>query len=247
MLSIERENRIKELAKRSEDRNIFTFSDFLNPTSLAESIALLKPNEYSVFGGASFSERQMIRFGSPTELGYEEPFPISVLKITARGGKFANPLGHRDVLGAVLNLGIERQKLGDIFINGNFSYVIADEKVAKLIVQELKTVGKNSVDVEVTDGVPEEFKPRLKTEEFSVASNRADALVSKVFNLSREEGSLPFAKGYVIINGKICQSPSKELSPKDVVAVRGLGKFIFDGEGGLSKKGKLYVTVSKFI
>lgn len=247
MLSEERLKRIKELEKRSFERGIFTFSDFMSPTSLSEATALLKRGEYSVYGGVSFAERAMIRFGNEEDLGYEEEFPLCVLRITLQGGKFAVPITHRDVLGAVLNLGIERQKLGDIFVNRDFAYVITDKTVSKLILEELKSVGRNKVLVEEADGVPDSFAPKCESKEFSVASNRADAIICKAYNLAREDGSSLFVKGLVTVNGRPCESPSRALKAGDVVTVRGFGKFAFIEEGGLSKKSKLYVSISVYV
>ena len=217
MLNEERLKRIKELEARSFERGIFTFSDFMSPTSLYEATSILKVGKYTVFGGEEFAERKMIRFGSIDEFGYEEPFPITVLKISLQGGKFASPISHRDVLGAVLNLGIERQKLGDIFVNGAFCYVIADKTVAKLIVKELVSIGRNRVKVEEVDSVPNEFAPSKQELQFSVASNRVDAVLCKAYSLSREDGASLFEKGLVAINGKLCESPSKALKSGDVV------------------------------
>lgn len=247
MFNEEKIKRIKELESRSFERGVFTFSDFMSPTSLYEATTVLRQGEYTVFGGVDFAERKMIRFGNEEELGYEEPFPITVLKMSLQGGKFASVITHRDVLGAVLNLGIERQKLGDIFINGVFCYVIADKTIAKLIVEELKSIGRNKVIVEEVSCVPIEFAPQKREMQFSVASNRVDAVLCKVYSLSRENSLALFDKGFVSINGKPCESPSKSLKCGDVVTARGFGKFIFEGEGGFSKKGKLYVTVSVFI
>ena len=247
MLNEERLKRIKELEARSFERGIFTFSDFMSPTSLYEATLILKVGKYTVFGGEEFAERKMIRFGDMNDFGYEEPFPITVLQIALQGGKFASPISHRDVLGAVLNLGIERQKLGDIFVNGNFSYIIAEKLVAELIKEELKTVGRNKVEVSEVERVPSEFAPSKKQMQFSVASNRVDAVLCKTYSLSREDGVGLFNKGFVAINGKPCESPSKPLKEGDVVTARGYGKLVFEGEGGLSKKGKLYVTISRFI
>ena len=242
----EKQKRVKELEDRSNERGIFTFSDFMSPTSLYEVTSILKGDSHTVFGGVEFAERKMIRFGNTEEFGYEEPFPITVLKLTIKGGKFASTITHRDVLGAVLNLGIERQKLGDIFINGTFSYVIANKTVAELIKSELVRVGRNQVVVDEVDCVPSELAPVKKEMGFSVASNRVDAILCKAYSLSREDSSSLFIKGLVSINGKPCDSPSKPLKGGDAVTVRGFGKLIFEGEGRLSKKGKLYVTVNMF-
>lgn len=247
MLSEERVKRIKELKERSYSRGVFTFTDFMSPTSLAEAETLLKKGEYSTFGGVDYAERKMIKFGSPDLLGYDDPYPITLLKVTILGGKFATAITHRDVLGATLNLGIERQKLGDMFVNGEFAYIIAEKTVAVLILEELKTVGRNKVKVEVVYELPSSLAPKKEERKFSVASNRADAVVCKVYNLNREFGADLFEKGLVAVNGRVILSPSKPLSPDDVVSVRGFGKFEFVEESGLSKKGKPYVIVSVFI
>ena len=243
MLSEERLKRIQELKNRSFERGIFTFTDFLNATAVMEVCSLCKKGEVTSFGGADFCERQMVRFGNPDELGYEESFPLAILEIKLTGGKYATKVTHRDVLGAVINLGIERQKLGDIFVNGEFIYLIVDEKVSKLILSDLTSVGRNRVEVKEIDALPSSLAPTLSEREFSVASNRVDAVICKVYNLSREECSELFQRGLVTVLGKVIDQPSKQLKEGDIVAVRGYGKFIFVGLGGISKKGKQYVTV----
>ena len=243
MLSEERKKRIDELFERSYNRGVFTFTDFMSPTSLAEAVAPLKKGTYTVFGGGDYCERAMIRFGSEEQLGYCDPFPITYLKVSLRGGRFATQITHRDVLGATLNLGIERQKLGDIFINEGVAYIVAHKSVANLILLELKSIGRNSVDVEEIDALPDFLAPTLTEKRFSVSSNRADAIICKLYGLSREEGAELFARSLVSVNGKICALPSKSLSGGQTVAVRGYGKFQFSSEDGLSKKGKPYVTV----
>ena len=226
MLSEERKKRILELEKRSFDRNIFTFTDFLSPSSLAGAKDIISLKSATFFGG------------------YEEEFPISILKISVKGEKFATKITHRDVLGSIIGLGIERQKLGDMFVNEGISYIIASKTVSKLILEELKSVGRNTVTVEEAFSVPTGFAPRTKDVEFSVSSNRVDGIICKVYNLSREGALNLFPKGFVAINGKPCEAPSKTLKEGDVVTVRGEGKFTFLCERGFSKKGKLYVLVS---
>ena len=123
--------RFAELAKRSE-QGYFTFTDFLG---LAEQSAFneikggIKGISYSAFGGAEGTERVMIRFGSPEELGYEEEFPIVTLMIKPKSEKFADRLTHRDFLGALMSLGIERSVLGDIVIRDNIGYLFAKEDI----------------------------------------------------------------------------------------------------------------------
>ena len=104
-------NRIRELADKSYNQNQYTFTGFLG---LAEQDALwqvereVKFAGITLYGGREEAERKILRFGSEAELGYEQPFPICCIRIRPLSAKFADKLSHRDYLGALMNLGIER-------------------------------------------------------------------------------------------------------------------------------------------
>ena len=82
--------------------------------------------------GTEGCERQMLRFGSEETLGYEEAFPISCVVIRPSAPKFAEELTHRDFLGALMNLGIERDVLGDIIVRDAVGYVFCEDAMADL-------------------------------------------------------------------------------------------------------------------
>lgn len=110
--------RFLELAEKSYRQNIFTFTGFLSMAeqeALFEAMNTQKGYSFSLWGGSEGCERQMARFGSPEELGYEELYPIETLKVSPLLEKFADNFTHRDFLGAVMNLGIDRSTVGDIF------------------------------------------------------------------------------------------------------------------------------------
>ena len=241
------ENRINELYSRSANRGIFTFTDFLSPSKQAEAERIAGKSNVKFFGGCENCERAMARFGNEEELGYDEEFPIKIIKITVTAGKFAKEITHRDVLGAVLNLGIDRSKTGDIVVGKNEAYIFVADTIAELIVSEVKSVSRNPAKAEIVDEMPENMQPKTEEREISVASNRADAVVSRLYGMSREESLTKFKSGFVAINGKTCEKNEKTLCEGDVVTVRGNGKFVFTGEGGTSKKGKLYVKVKVYI
>ncbi len=240
------ENRINELYERSFSRNIFTFTDFLSPTKAEEVKRIVGERNVTFFGGSEFSERTMARFGDKDELGYEEEFPVKLLKLSTTAGKFAVPITHRDVLGATLNLGIERDKTGDIFIDGGNAYIFVHEDVATLIFAELKTISRNPVIVTEVDSLPQSLSPKTEEMEISVASNRVDAVISRLYNFSRDESSALFKSGFVTLNGKQLEKSEKPLKSGDIITVRGKGKFVFIFECGTSKKGKLYVKLSVY-
>ena len=135
--------RFLELAKKSYNSGIFVFTDFLGlleQSAFAEIRRELTGIPYAAFGGAEGAERVMIRFGSADELGYELPFPISVIRAEPLSQKYADKLTHRDFLGAIMNLGIERDTLGEIVIIDNVGYIFAKEDMAGYIAENLTKV-----------------------------------------------------------------------------------------------------------
>ena len=113
--------RFIELSKKSEN-GYYLFSDFLglNEQSIFNEAKLkFGHSKYTLFGGANGCERIMVRFGDAEEFGYEEEFPIKIILAEPKAPKFADKLTHRDFLGAILNLGIERKAIGDIIIKEN--------------------------------------------------------------------------------------------------------------------------------
>ena len=121
------QKRLIELSKLAYQRGIVTYSDFLNLNEL--NILHTTPKSeffscYETFGGYEFSERQMAVF-LPDALCYEKNYPISVLKIEPLQKKFSEKLSHRDYLGSILNLGIERCKLGDILVEEDYALLFA--------------------------------------------------------------------------------------------------------------------------
>ena len=132
--------RIKDLAQASYTQNRYTFTKFLSADELTlvdQIKSELKHVDYSTFGGHEICERQVMRFGSLEALGYEEDFPITTLLIEPLIDKFSDSLTHRDYLGAMMNLGIKREVLGDILIKENRIWIISTKALAELIVEDI--------------------------------------------------------------------------------------------------------------
>ena len=123
-------NRIMELAEKSYSENRYMFTDFLDMSQLSLFYTVEKEVEYAsplVWGGAENCERCMVRFGSPEHFGYDEVFPITLLHCSPVQKKFSDTLTHRDFLGSVIGLGIERTKIGDIVVRDNEGYIFGSE------------------------------------------------------------------------------------------------------------------------
>ena len=243
--------RLIELSNRAYQNNIYCFSDFL---SLSQQEVLYQaardkafaPIQYELFGGYENCERQMARFGSEADFGYEVDFPIKCIKIEPLAKKFAKEYTHRDYLGSLMSLGIDRKKFGDIFVDGMDAYMYVDDSTADYLLENFVSVGRNAVKCSFSE-LPDSYKKAaLKEVTIQVASPRADAVISKVYNLSRKDTIPYFTEKKVSVNGHIVENNDKLLAAGDTVSVRGFGKFNLISEGGLSKKGKLNLTVEVF-
>lgn len=242
--------RFVELARRAYNSGIFTFTDFLG---LAEQAAFAEVSreifgiEYVKFGGAEGAERVMIRFGSESDLGYSMPFPISLIKVEPLSQKYAEKLSHRDFLGAIMNLGIERDTMGDIVIIDNVGYIFVKEDMATYIADSLTKVRRTDVKAEVTETLPDGQLYRTERRNVQANGERLDALVAKVFSLSREEAQSLFKKRLVFADGREIDSTSYIPKPNEKISVRGHGRFIFIGTQSLTRKGKLNIAIDLYV
>lgn len=238
--------RYRELAQRSFDNNQYTFTAFMNMEELSDFYIIRTELEYAhptVFGGYENSERCMIRFGSKETFGYEETFPIAVLEISPVAEKFADDLNHRDFLGSLMNLGIERNTLGDILVKEKHAYVFCASSMADYIIKNLTRIKHTTVTVREVDAPEELITPKFEEKLIQVSSSRIDAIIAKTFNFSRTVAVPMFQRGMIYLNGRECTENAKNLKNGDVISVRGHGKFIFEDTTGLSKKGKENIKI----
>ena len=247
------EKRILELASRSYASSLFTFTDFfglLEQDVFRSTVPkLARGVRYTLFGGAEGTERVMVRFGDEEDLGYEVPFPIVMLRIVPKAPKFAEKLFHRDVLGALMHLGIERELLGDIVLRdeGKLIFVFAEEKIAPFIISELTTIRNTQVLVTVTDELPECELFQTEAVIVKAMSERLDGVIAKLYSLSREEASGYFSRSLVFAEGRCITSPSYTPKQGERISVRGLGRFVYEGYVSDTKKGKMNIRVLKYV
>ena len=238
-------NRYRELAKRSREQGIYTYTEFHSPHGASLAYEAAPREEVKLWGGMEYAERTVIRFGNPGEILYDEEFPIRILHFSPKAEKFAEDLTHRDYLGAMMNLGIERNQIGDILVAEKEAYVFVLEKVAGFICENTDKIRHTNVRCEVVESLPVNVKIEINYEEYSVSSIRMDAVLSKVLNLSRENAKNLILSEKVIADGKVILKPEYEPKPKETIIVRGYGRFIYEGKQRENKKGKSVILIGK--
>lgn len=238
-------NRLYDLAEQACATGRYRFSSFLG---LHEQSLLHKEKmslEYaglSLWGGEADCERVVVSFGSKEICGYEADFPIALLQCSPTHQKYADALTHRDVLGALMGLGIERDTVGDIYLKDNIAYVFVLSHMAEMICRELDAAKHTSLKCEVIDSLPEGVGIAQEEKIFVVASERLDCIVAAVFNLSRETAANLFRHERVFVDGKLIAG-SRTATENAIISVRGFGRFRYAGVESVSKKGKPRVRI----
>lgn len=238
--------RLIDLSKQADIKGIVTFSGFLNLNE--QNIYHTVQNQFytktKLFGGYDSAERQMVAF-IPDALYYEYDYPIKCIRITPKYPKFAEKLTHRDVLGALMNLGIERNRLGDILCFEEEYYVFCEEGILAFILAELGKIRHTMVDLqEECEYAHLQANISLEEKFDMIASNRIDCIVAKAFHLSRSESAELLASEKVFINGKCITNCNQSCDNGAIVSVRGKARFIFEDCNTISKKGKIRVKFS---
>jgi len=249
--------RLAELYSRALARAAYTNSDFL---SLAEQNLVppdaLRFSHCALLGGYDAAERRLAIFGSEGDCGYAAASPIACIKISAKvaGARHGAPpssridlgiageLSHRDILGALMSLGVKREALGDIVIQDNLAYLFCLESIAPYICENLVKSKHSPLSCELCDA-PALFLQKPPESFINIASERLDALIAAVYKLSRADAQRLFAQKLVFANGSEIQSPNFTPEPGSMISVRGKGRFIYGGVSRETRKGRLCAEV----
>lgn len=245
--------RLLDLAEKAYKQNIYTYTGFLNAGELAILDSLrdeLNFVDYKTNGGYELAERQMVRFGSAEMFGYDESWHISILKIEPLMDKFADELSHRDFLGSIMNLGLERNVLGDIVIkNKKRAFIICQDNMTEYLMENLIKVKHTNVRCTIAEAEQDlcELRPQLININVIVSAPRFDAIIAAAIKCSRSEALSLFRSGKVTLNGRLCENNSMQLKEGDIFSVRGYGKFKYEGSGGKTKKDRIYVHLMRYV
>ena len=211
-----------------------SFTCFLSEgrAELAKKVAAAYSfDRYMLFGGYG---------GDPDE----NAFPIFAYTVSYRR---QDGLSHRDILGAMMGLGITRDSIGDILVSDDHAVMFLNETAAKMAEQQLAKIGRAGVKLE--KGFDEDSLPQRSFKDISgtVPSLRADCIIALAVRCSRTKAEQLITSGAVSVKGEELLSGAKKLSEGDTFTIRGSGKFILDKIGGNTKKDRIYIDLKKFV
>lgn len=174
----------------------------------------------------------------------EEQFPIQRVALFFRE---QDAITHRDILGSLMGLNLKRELIGEILTGEDFAVVFCTGAAAQLILSELERVGRAGIKKQ--QGYEGELPPlyRLEYQTGTVSSLRLDCAVSLATNLSREKGAALIEGGQVSLNFFEENKISREVGEGDILSIRGHGRYVLSKVGSVSKKGRLHLTLGKYV
>jgi RNA-binding protein YlmH len=237
-----------DICRRSEKTGTWQYSAFLSPAEQDEWLRSPESAGYAFFltGGYEAAERKLLAAGTETEAGPAEP-PVSVVAVRPKSEKYAEELTHRDYLGAILGLGIERSLIGDILVQGKRAWFFCLASAAEMLASSLTQVRRTTVEAQVTGTDVPELQPRYAPQRLNVASERLDAVTAAFTGLSRGQADKLFGAEKVFVNGRTVTDRSARLKEGDILSVRGFGKAVYDGIEHETRKNRLWVMLRKYI
>lgn len=242
-------DRAAEWIEDAAIRKAMRRTDFLDPRQafIVESLAA-REHGTAVWanGGYEGAERKRVIIAPDFLDPSFEPAGIALLSVTSEDARIRE-LAHGDYLGALLGLGVKREKIGDIHVHDWGAHVLVAEELAPFFASHLTGVGRTAVSADILPLERLEESQRNIAEMFcTVASLRLDSVVGEAARLSRAKAAAPIRAGRCRVNWKVEEDPSAPVKEGDVISLQGFGRFTILAVEGLSKSGRYRLRIGKF-
>ncbi|WP_277287916.1 RNA-binding protein [Veillonella montpellierensis] len=244
----EEARRMLDLAKQVVKGKPFRVTEFMTPSGcvIADAIRANYPQLQIVTnGGYTGAERLRIAF---VDSDFKGTVDFGILALQLFWDPRFRLLTHRDVLGSLMALGIDRAKFGDIIMQQGGAQILVDHTVAEFIVQNFTKIAMVTIEVTqipLTSILPKEEK--VKEIRTTVPSLRLDAVASSGFSMSRTKLVDAIRAGLLQVNWQPAKGPSQEVKEGDIISMRGRGRMQVDSITGTTKKGRMGVYLKRFI
>lgn len=239
----------------TKTKNKIQYTDFLNLNEQETAMKLLKKvscDNYYFFGGKENTERKVLVI-YPDKLSEEmsrknDEKILSVIRI-----KLPNELqgeyDHRTYLGSCIKIGVEREKIGDIFVERMGADIIAKNEMAEYLSQNLAYLTRFKSAEITTQSISELKDVEVSKQEISsvVISLRLDNIVSVLARTSRSKALDILKQERVFLNHQVETKASKQVNVGDIITIRGKGRFEFREIAGNTRSGRYVIKIDKYV
>ena len=212
----------------------------------------MKIENYISYGGDEQSERKLfVIYPEKFNSTVVEKNLVSIVKIVRiqlpdeLKGKYA----HRDYLGAVIKLGVKREKVGDIIVDNDGADIIVEKDISKFLLENLSGLtrfSKSKITIEKIDNL-RTVEVRREEREIIVSSLRLDNVISELARCSRNKALDIINMERVFVNFQCETKKTKQIKTGDMVTIRGKGRFYIKELVGQTKSGRVIVKIEKFV
>ena len=244
--------RLMDLLEAAQQKNIPACSGFLSPheaEAASRLIAACGHPRHLFFGGYEGAERRVCLFLPDwMEDGlsfFDDEGPIAALRATFYPG---DHLTHRDFLGALMGMGVTRESVGDLLVDEGRCDMLVLREVAGFLAQSMESAGRTKIrlaPLSLAELQPP--LPQVKLIRDTVAALRLDAVLAAGFSVSRSRAAEYISAGRAAVNWQECLKPDRTVAQGDVLSCRGLGKCLVKEVGGQSRKGRILLTLERYV
>lgn len=227
-------------------RPCFTFFLTERECAIADRVLSRRGEDcvYMLYGGCEGADRRMCGIFPAYSEPEESAFPLTAVRFSYRP---EDKLTHRDFLGCFMGLQIERSLIGDILCSEGETIAVLSNTAAALAagITKVGRVGVKQLPLDSGERIIRRDSFREITA--SVTSLRLDCVLAASLRLSREKAAALIRSSAVSVNHFPVESVSAVLKDGDILSVRGSGRFLLCVGGDLTKKGRIHITVKKYI
>ncbi|MBQ4580331.1 MAG: hypothetical protein IJA83_06685 [Clostridia bacterium] len=159
--------------------------------------------------------------------------------------KFAH-VEHRDLLGSLMALGMDRGFFGDLIALEDRAYLLALPEVAARLPVEWDKAGNVPIKVQILAEAPVIDPPKGDMLRDTVASLRLDCILSAGMKTSRSRAAEIIRMGAVGVNHMPEERTDHLLTAGDLLSIRGFGRIRLVEVGNPTRKDRLPVTLEIF-
>ncbi len=233
---------LKDLREKSDRWHTHTVSSFMNEEEVAEMQRIFPASKYVIYdGGYEGARKQKVIFRYDEEDDFSD-----IVCLRARIDQRFRKITHRDVLGALMHLQIDRSSFGDFWIEDTCIYLYTSEEMAPFLCGELTRINQLNVSFEVIADRPvQQF--HMKELHVVVASERLDALVAGLCHISRAQAKELIHGGLVSLNHIVLEHPDYVCNNNGTISIRGYGRFLYLGYERVTKTGRIVAICQQYV